>query len=419
MANTAKHLEAVLYVEDGWTPDKIKVVLDAWPVVSKYAFILHDKDLDKNGNPKKPHYHVYLSFGNSSTSIQSVANHFGIKENQVSKIRSNRYLTLRYYLHIGTDKHQYPVDAMAANFDVQAFFDSKNAELQRKKVEELLENCAAGIITRANKNEKIPDVLYIRYRSLFEAAFALADERLLAAQTDRNILVIWICGKSGVGKTTLCKLVSDQQSLAVYVTANGNDPFSKYMDQPVIVLDELRPNAQYTYVDLLRILDPHTAAAVHCRFFDKVLKAKVIFVTSIYSPIEFYNALYLSKEESAVQLYRRIQEVWYMDKQSITISQYDMKTGSFVEKGTVNNPVQTYLAAQVAEKKNTVQIDSAALLGDIEKQYQTAAPAVLALPPASAEGEAAGDTEAENLPFPDASEQGNEMENLSLFDEAS
>ena len=108
-----------------------------------------------------------------------------------------------------------------------------------------------------------------------------------------------------------------------------------------------------------------------------------------------------------------------MDKQFITISQYDMKTGSFVEKGTVNNPVQTYLAAQVAEKKNTVQIDSAALLGDIEKQYQTAAPAVLALPPASAEGEAAGDTEAENLPFPDASEQGNEMENLSLFDEAS
>lgn len=108
-----------------------------------------------------------------------------------------------------------------------------------------------------------------------------------------------------------------------------------------------------------------------------------------------------------------------MDKQSITISQYDMKTGSFVEKGTASNPVQTYLAAQSAEKKNTVQIDSAALLGDIEKQYQTATPAVLALPAAPAEGEVAADTEAENLPFPDTSEQENEMENLSMFDEAS
>lgn len=409
----AKHFEVMLYAEDGWTPQKIVEVLEPWRVVHKYAFILHDMDLDENEVLKKAHYHVYVSFGKSSTSVQSVANRFGISENLVNKIKSNRYLTLRYFLHIGTDKHLYPMSDMVANFDVEAFFDSQK---QQKQLERILEDCAAGIITRANKNELIPDLLYIKHRNQIENAFALADERLLAEQADIDIPVIWLYGESGMGKTTICKLASAQQDLAFYVTTNGNDPFSKYADQPAIILDELRPHGKYTYVDLLQILDPHTNAAVHCRFYDKVLKPKVIWITSVYSPTEFYDALYLSQEESPVQLYRRIREVWHVEKQSITISQYDMSTGSFVDKNTANNPVPAYLAAKPPIQK--VSMDSAALLNDIEKQYQPAATSTAA-PPAPAGGTPADDTKKEILPFPDASEQESEHENLSLFDEAS
>lgn len=407
---TAKHYEVILYEEDGWDQEKVKTVVENWHIIETYAFILHNMDVDENGNPKKAHYHVYISFGKTSTSIASVASHFGIGENLVNKIESNRYLTLLYFLHIGTRKHVYPIEEMVANFDVLAYLNRQ----KKTGLDQLLRDCAAGKITRANMGEAIPDELYVKYRSQFEAAFALADERFLMKQIDRDTVVIWVYGASGMGKTTLCKLSSAHQGLAVYVTANGSDPFSKYRDQPAIILDELRPKAQYTYVDLLQILDPHTAAATHCRYFDKVLKAKVIWITSIYSPTEFYKALDLNQEESAVQLYRRIREVWHVDEQSITISRYDRKTGCFVEdQNSVQNPVPVYLAAQAPAQKTT--IDSVALLDDIAKQYQAAAPAAS---PAPANGQATDHEEEENLPFPDPDGQVGKTENLSLFHEA-
>lgn len=105
-----------------------------------------------------------------------------------------------------------------------------------------------------------------------------------------------------------------------------------------------------------------------------------------------------------MQLYRRIREVWHVDEQSITISRYDRKMGYFVEdQNSVQNPVPVYLAAQAPAQKTT--IDSVALLDDIAKQYQTAAPASS---PAPANGQAADHEEEENLPFPDPDGQAGE-----------
>lgn len=412
---TAKHYEVILYQDDGWTAQKILKVLNDWPIVETYAFILHDLDMEDDGSYKKPHYHVYIGFGKSSTSIQSVANRFKIPQHLVQKIKSNKYYALRYFLHSGVEgKHQYQVGQMVASFNVQDFFDSQST---KKNLDRVLEECAAGIITRANVTDCVPSGLYAKYRSCIENAIHFADMKYLASQDDVDIPVIWVYGPSGMGKTTVCKLASKQQELAYYVTANGNDPFSGYEDQPSVIMDELRPHVQYTYSDLLQVLAPNTVAPTHARFYDKVLKPKVIWITSIYSPVEYYNDSHLPEKESDIQLYRRLREIWHVEEQSITISRYDMKTGYFVEMGKADNPVPAYLALLAAKKQKT-QLDSVSLLNDVNKEYQQATTSTAA-PPAPAGGTPADDTEKESLPYPDASEQKSEHENLSMFDEAS
>lgn len=84
----AKHFEVILYKDDGWTAQRILTILKAWAIVEIYAFILHDMDTEDDGSPKKPHYHVYIGFGKTATSIQSTANRFKISDHLVQKIKT-------------------------------------------------------------------------------------------------------------------------------------------------------------------------------------------------------------------------------------------------------------------------------------------------------------------------------------------
>lgn len=73
-----------------------------------YIYILHDRDTDENGKPKKEHYHVILRF-NNQRNISTIAKKLGIGENNFYEIKS---LTgqLRYLIHYDDDdKFQYDV----------------------------------------------------------------------------------------------------------------------------------------------------------------------------------------------------------------------------------------------------------------------------------------------------------------------
>ena len=54
--------------------------------VKDYAYILHDKDKDKDGNQKKPHWHICIRF-KDSVPTESICKWFGITENYINKIR--------------------------------------------------------------------------------------------------------------------------------------------------------------------------------------------------------------------------------------------------------------------------------------------------------------------------------------------
>ena len=68
----------------------------------RWAYILHDQDVKVDPETgevvvKKPHYHVYMEFGNARY-LSSIANDFGLPEAAINKV-ANTKSTLAYFTH--------------------------------------------------------------------------------------------------------------------------------------------------------------------------------------------------------------------------------------------------------------------------------------------------------------------------------
>ena len=64
--------------------DKLKVEIEdtcrKYRSIKQWAYILHDKD------ETRPHYHIYLNFGNSSIDTADVVHLEGIRKNTMGKV---------------------------------------------------------------------------------------------------------------------------------------------------------------------------------------------------------------------------------------------------------------------------------------------------------------------------------------------
>ena len=395
-----KQMEVKLYLDDGWTISKIGETLKARTSIKEYAMILHDKDSDENGAHVKDHFHLYLHFGNTNWKYEDVAKWFGVKVNHVERVKSNKAFVLRYYTHEGQpEKHQYPVEAIVANFDVKAYLDKM---AQKVNLDTLIAKCAAGEITRLNYTQYIDPIIYAKHRNLFDSAWKYSDA-VLATKNDLSTQerpALWLHGDTSVGKSLLCKLLAGRQQLPIYFTSTGGDPFGEYHGEDIVVLDDLRPEKPFSFESLLKIIDPYNVCAVQSRYHNKYLTCKQIIVTSPMSPEQYAAQSYL-QGENAAQLYRRLSEVWKVTQSDINISKYDLGLRSFVAIDTRPNPVPAYLATRAPSAPTFSGGD---ILTKLNAEY--APPTVPAAPAPSAGGSTPGgptgtaaDDEKEVLPF--------------------
>lgn len=76
---------------------------------TRFAACLHDKDIDDNGEPKKPHWHIVLKFPHPRWNT-AVAKELGIAENYIQSC-DNFDGALAYLVHFGyDDRFQYEID---------------------------------------------------------------------------------------------------------------------------------------------------------------------------------------------------------------------------------------------------------------------------------------------------------------------
>lgn len=83
----------------------LQVIEEHTNQIKAYAYIYHDKDINDDGNPKPPHYHILLAL-NNATSQTGITNWFqgfedelGNDINTLSKVMSNPKGAFGYLTH--------------------------------------------------------------------------------------------------------------------------------------------------------------------------------------------------------------------------------------------------------------------------------------------------------------------------------
>jgi hypothetical protein len=77
-----------------------------------WAYVLHNKDTDENGEIKTPHYHLYIEYQNART-FQAMRNRF---EGAHIEAAQNREYCIQYLIHRNNpEKHQYKIDEVESN----------------------------------------------------------------------------------------------------------------------------------------------------------------------------------------------------------------------------------------------------------------------------------------------------------------
>ncbi len=115
-----KKWELILY-PDSDSYDVSEVLAKLVSLFEQWAYILHDSDVDVDGNPKKLHYHFY---GKSSEKLTAsgIAYRVRVPESACRVVKSWKG-AVRYTVHADNpEKYQYNISDVSANFPLAGFF---------------------------------------------------------------------------------------------------------------------------------------------------------------------------------------------------------------------------------------------------------------------------------------------------------
>lgn len=132
----SRNFNLVLYPEDETHKKAIELISKNYDC----AFILHDKDQDKEGNIKKEHWHVVIKNNNAKWNT-ALAEELGIEVNYIEECR-NLKRSLLYLIHFyDEDKYQYSIDEVHGNLKdkIITYINSENKTESEKVLEILTE----------------------------------------------------------------------------------------------------------------------------------------------------------------------------------------------------------------------------------------------------------------------------------------
>lgn len=357
-----KHYEIVIYQEH--LKVDIQETLKKYQTIKRWAYILHDKD------DTKPHYHIYVNFGNTGVDSAEVAKWFNLGyvsedgetrtgEQFIEKVKGRSTDVLLYMIH-GNDtqqyKHQYMPSEVIANFDF-------GAEIANSKIIGHFDEYSYA--QQIDYIEKLPVSEKRRAFDELEKLWRLRC-KWLSLQTERNIEVIFITGVGGTGKTYYAKKLLQKMGLDFCISSSSNDFMQDYLGQKALILDDCRDKSFVSFEDCLKFLDNHTSSSVNSRFANKVFNGELIVITSATPLYKWFRGkdrngnYYNLAPVDFVQLYRRISCYVEVTKEEIFVYQDIDKDG---KPSGIAQIYKNELSGLVEQKKE--KRDFGALFGQI------------------------------------------------------
>lgn len=242
--------------------ETIKTVLEKRKSIKKWAWIIHDRDIDENGNYKKKHFHIVIMFENAMK-LSQIATWFGIKENFIQIPKGSRntnpfydcvqYLTHQDIKQIESGKTVYDPTEVKANFDWQKEIEEYIARKTSKgkggfgdSDREKVDNWIMGIKSGDYDLEYLREedfVLYVRNKKLLEEA---KREYLNGLNMPSVRVNYYIYGSGGSGKGLMSRalartLFPDMKDEEIFFEIGaGKVSFDGYTGQPVLIWNDVR-----------------------------------------------------------------------------------------------------------------------------------------------------------------------------------
>ena len=311
----------------------------------RYAGILHDKDVGE-----KPHITIFMHFGNARE-VSAVAKKLNVAPQYLEiwdKGIDNGFAYLTHRTPNAKEDYQYSPSEVVANFNYTEWLAQYEAKQQKKgnhpshkgDIDHLLDCLYIGIVNREDVEKQLSGSQYAKYHKKIDDVCV---KRMQDVAKQRNserkakgekVKVVWVFGPAGTGKTRFAKEQAAKQDEHYYITGSSRDPFQRYNCEDVIIYDEARPG-DIAFSDLLKLLDPYGEdVAAPSRYFDKSICAGTFYITSPYSPLDYYKKImgdgWAFQTDKYEQLLRRLTLVIQITEESIQAVRYNIQEKKFL-----------------------------------------------------------------------------------------
>ena len=323
---------------------KVTDVLNNKSSIRDWAYIIHDKDVNNDNEPVKPHIHLCVRLKDSYDS-KYISNWFNVAENYICKIKGRWSDMLSYLTHKNApEKHQYDDNEVISNFDWVKVRDSGSGDVRKNEIVNLIVN---GDIREFNYFDYISIEEYDKYKRSIDNAFKYRLDKIKGVA--RNMECVFITGDSGTGKTTYAKKIAAEKNYSIFVSSGSNDVLDDYKGQDCIILDDLRPSCM-GLSDLLKMLDNHTASSIKSRYKNKVLECKMIIITTTLDIDNFFANVFADEKETSIQLKRRCSVMLRFDMDYVYNYLWQNKSRKYSYVGKLPNPITLEMKMEDMDK---------------------------------------------------------------------
>ena len=349
-------VQQIEYLGENWEENLQKRLKKHENKFTGWIYALHDKDtvvVDGKEQLKAPHVHLYVKC-KDAYKVTTLAKIFGVESQRIEKIHAQYWrgdkrcadmgVAYAYATHRNhPEKAQYDDSIVVAKegYDWKAV-RAESEERARKYatqeyVNNILKRIANGQIKEHEIEKYVPELTYIKYKSKIDNAVRYYNMQR-SKNHDRNIVVWYIYGPSGTGKSTIAKKIAKDEGMSFLLSGSDSDPFQEYKGQDAVILDDLKGNLKFSLSEFLRLTDNNTASSVHARYADKFLDVKAIFITSTMPLENFFRQFEGSYNEEVFQLQRRCKMRIELTKQTMKLFTFRINSRKYELLGEQENP---------------------------------------------------------------------------------